>query len=86
MLSSVVPMWELLGTASDYQEFIKVLLFSFKCDKEVGEIKFDRSDLKGVDKQSLGSLPLVEKFSFATNGIEKLSPGKVTEIKVENVL
>lgn len=51
------------------------LSFSFKSDKEIGEIKFERSDLKGVDRKSLHFLPNVERFSFASNGIEKLSPG-----------
>lgn len=49
--------------------------FSFKCEKEIGEIKFERSNLKGVDKRALEALPNVAKFSFADNSIEKLSPG-----------
>lgn len=51
------------------------LYYSFKCEKEVGEIKFDRSNLKGVDKKALSGLLKVERFSFSDNNIEKLSPG-----------
>lgn len=52
-----------------------ILYYSFKCEKEVGEIKFDRSNLKGVDKKALSGLKKVARFSFSDNNIEKLSPG-----------
>lgn len=53
----------------------EISISSFKCDKAIGEIKFESSGLKGIDTKSLSYLPNVEKMSFATNLIEKLSPG-----------
>lgn len=50
-------------------------LSRFKCDRAVGEIKYERSNLKGIDKKALSHLSNVERFSFSNNSIEKLSPG-----------
>lgn len=59
----------------EFKDMMSSVLPVFKCDKKVEEIRFEDSSLKGLDKKSLSYLRNVEKFSFANNSIEKLSPG-----------
>lgn len=54
-------------------------LCRFKCDKEIGEIKFENSGLKGVDKKSLIYLPHVERITFEGNYITELVTGRKWE-------